>query len=319
VVSGLPLDKPECAVLGIYFTEVNEHVSEAIQICFPLLSRIPSFLGVFMNCLSNVVGHELFLQKELENSHPLFQTPLFTRQLYIGLKDFVSQEPSLERPSTGIPPHISILASLQSLGGQMNTFPEEILKGVKVLLEESGTAAGNITREHLLNTLQEALQNLGFSGNSPSVDRICVTQSSTDPESFPPFFRDGEYFRTPNGFRLPKVNLLTAWSLWWKGHHELGVPPYRVLKKRDMTNSNEVKLLSEWNVLFAHIKVLLEESGQWKSNPTDLELGSMYASAMELLPIPRITPKNKRRRVGQLSLTSILGLVREKKKTYKNI
>jgi hypothetical protein len=107
---------------------------------------------------------------------------------------------------------------------------------------------------------------------------------------------------------------MKAWGLWWRGNKDIGVPPFKVLNGRDMLNRNQEKLLSEWKTLFNHIKVLLEAQGHWTEFPNDLELGTMYAQAMESLPCSQLTNRKRKRRPGQLHLTSILRLLRQEAK-----
>ena len=66
-------------------------------------------------------------------------------------------------------------------------------------------------------------------------------------------------------------------------------------------------------MLFPHIKLVLQKASLWKDVSIDLGIGTICARAIELLHIASVTPKKKKRRIGQLALTPVLSIIREGK------
>jgi hypothetical protein len=99
--------------------------------------------------------------------------------------------------STGIPPHIAIMIKIENV-------PQRVLQGADMLLEDKGVAAGNITKNDLLQTLEGFVQQMRASMTRQEKEQ------QTEKFPFQTFLLEGSFHRLPEGFHLPQCNLLTA-------------------------------------------------------------------------------------------------------------
>jgi hypothetical protein len=161
-VSGLPLDKPEFALLPPQFVARSSEVDKAIDSCF---NRIPANLRLVAEfCLASVVYHRNFLLDNLPRQHPVFSC---VHMVVCNLGDDTSSA-SNGLIATGIPPHVSILRDLKVLVEKMDKSmiqQEEGIRKTKVgvinELEQRAMSAGTVTREGLRESLMECLQEAG--------------------------------------------------------------------------------------------------------------------------------------------------------------
>lgn len=312
VVNGLPVSSHEFAVLHPYFHPVSEEVLRAVEIAFPMLYRFVDLRAVLVNCLASAMHHKDWLRAYLtRENHTILMSPLFSSSWRFA----TSTLPGPNHVATGVPPHVVILASLRDFGQTVESLPENLVARIRQVLEDAGALAGNITREHLASTLQSILESCGcFRPVQSSIE-----EEKEEGTPFMSFMRDGAFFNTPQNFRMPAVDVLTAWSLWWRGNPVLKVVPYRKLTRRDMNSKNDAKLLNEWKSFFDDAETRLRQCNEWNETPTDIELGLMIGKLMTILPITEQTRKKRKRRVGHLHLTQCLRHIRESKRHARGL
>jgi hypothetical protein len=101
-------------------------------------------------------------------------------------------------------------------------------------------------------------------------------------------------------------------QLWFQGNRQENLPPFKILEYTDLNSKKESKTLSEWRCTMKELKCVLGTS--WKENPTSEEIVSMYETALSFLPSVEPTTTKRRRRVGQIHLTTALKLIRKNRK-----
>ena len=78
VVAGLPMDKPEFAILPPHFlNDHDEDVQHLMSVLFKKLLNKPHLYPVLSLCLASLVFHSDWLIENLPKKHPLFTCDLF--------------------------------------------------------------------------------------------------------------------------------------------------------------------------------------------------------------------------------------------------
>jgi hypothetical protein len=190
----------------------------------------------------------------------------------------------------------------------MNNVPETVLQGVEKILEDKGALAGNITRDQVASTIRECI-----SSELSLFKSLASTASSQPPhtnQSISTYMWDGSFHRLPEAFKFPECDVLTGWELWMEGNKEENLPPFRNIEPRDLSQKAQRKILSDWKCLYTWIESTLNQKGMLILSPTHEQVQKMFADITTHLPRPNLTGKNKRRRPGQLHVTTQLRLLR---------
>lgn len=125
VACGLPLYSSEFTVLPPHFTTPPNHLTNDIwNLLHPEWARMPTtFQNVMQYLLASLVFHKQWLEDTLSRHHPLFNTYLWTSGIIESLKENVQcgywRCQSSGMVATGIPPFISIMHSMQSMGSDI--------------------------------------------------------------------------------------------------------------------------------------------------------------------------------------------------------
>ena len=90
---------------------------------------------------------------------------------------------------------------------------------------------------------------------------------------------DGQFRRVPAGWRLPGVNVATAWRLWWFGDEEKGITAFRNLTGHDLCSRHLKRSFSEWKTLFDRVQAYLAEQDAFVATPTHEEASAMLQAA----------------------------------------
>ena len=259
----------------------------------------------------------------LHSKHPLFQNSLWrSAGLMEQLEEFVhagyANEGTLQ--ATGIPGHVALMKELHEM-------PEKLMRKFEELLDNKGITSQSITRDALKSCMQEVITEVRgnhiFScchQSASSTINVLTEESSSCAASVVPFLWNGAFHRVPEDFTFPKADVWTAWQLWFQGDARKGIPPFRFFQGVDLPTRKEKKTLSDWNLLMKTMKEYTEKSEQfWPhwipcngSPPTSRNLKKMYKIATECLP--RGGVDKRKRRTGQLKLSTVVRQLRQNKK-----
>lgn len=101
----------------------------------------------------HLVYHKDSIKSYLEDSHPIFNTPLFTMAgLFEEIKPSIScriPRPTDDLLETGVPAHVFYLAEMMEISKCISEVLQKVPDGVTEILEERAIDSGTITRAGL--------------------------------------------------------------------------------------------------------------------------------------------------------------------------
>jgi len=307
VCSGLPQTSRDFCVLMPHCGSFD--VSEQVEKCFPALYGMASLVPVLNHCLASIVFHKYYLIQNLPTNSIIFQNVLFRESGMIGgLFEKVTTQPTIDLLASGIPPHIQILEKLESLSDFIKNCPAEIVQEISNVMEENGIAAGNISRSFFEQTLKRVMSKI----QSAQTSNVTEEQAPSSRSEYRAYMWSGSFHKVPINFQFPECSLLTAMQLWFQGNPQENLPPFRLLTSRDMSGRKLSRILSEWRCVMKSIETSV--GSLWKEDPNSSEIVEMYEKAMDMLPINEDTTKHRKRKSGQLHLTTALKLIRKKRR-----
>jgi hypothetical protein len=121
-------------------------------------------------------------------------------------------------------------------------------------------------------------------------------------KAFSCFCRDGFFYRLPEGYELPCVDVATFWSLWWLGDRTTGIPPLRLVESRDSSDCSlerTQKTLSDWKTVMKFLDSLLEAHcpslDRSYSSATSQFVIEAFSQISNHLQRPDRTPRGRKR------------------------
>lgn len=315
-VTGLPPHSPDFAILPPFFEQRTALVTDAVQRCFP---RAPGTLSreILEMCLASVVHHTEFL-RTISPNHPVFQSVLFSDPVLMQqLKPLVvcrRATPADRIQPTGIPLEVEMMGQIDQLRKDHDAFrkevtqhltqqPQVIIDGMSdrfsIMLEERAIRAQSVTPLGLnaeLQVLKDWLEvRLSSEARRPTRE---------EPNEPPPIV---EQAKIPADFKLPKVGPQQAWQLYWLGNNEKKYPPLRSVRARDFSTKTGKNRFGEFRSLMRTIEQELKSKygTEWRDPVTLEEVNRLYAEGCHVIEVPDVTPKNRRRRVNELSWNTV--------------
>ncbi|KAG6975819.1 hypothetical protein JG688_00001978 [Phytophthora aleatoria] len=159
----------------------------------------------------------------------------------------------------------------------------------------------------LETTIESLLERVGLAHTE--YPTATTTVSSVNGENV--YYYEGKFHLLPQTFEFPRTGPFGAWMLWWFGDKSRGYPPLKKIRTIDLPTSCMSKRYSDWAMMIQHLCELITESGEHiPSDMTEQDAIRLFNIAMDSLQLP---PSKRQRRLSELSLTTILRLVREVK------
>ncbi len=337
-VCGLPLDRAEFAILPPMFTGNYEaDLNCVLEMCVPAL---PNNIKTIMKFgIASIVYHRSFLVETLPSNHQIFQTPLFRdSDLFNRLaSNVVCRLPNVGDTisSTGVPPHVSILRTLQGFLNQfteitstLQSIPPEVVNGVIRELEQRAIGAGTVTRDGLERLLNQCLERAGIPSLIEEMramrDGVDTAPAVNNPDhhshersyGHQAYMWDGSFHLVPQDFQFPSGDVQTAWQYWCCGDPSRNYVPYRLLKPNDMSTPNLRKRLSDYRFLMGKLEEKLVEQSRWIANANVSQANEMLQLVAPIvLDLNSDTINNRKRRPYQVKWGTMVNLVRKKIKT----
>lgn len=319
VVSGLPLDKPEFAVVGPRFEGESAMVLGQVKRVFGNVPR--SLIGIAQNALACLVYHHDFLLEILPSNHPVRQSVLIThRSILETLKPLVkcSLQNQVDTIPTGIPPHTSLLREMKSLLDQMKSVIPAIaeasantVEDITRMLEDRAIGAGTVTREGLQSLLTQELER--FLGQR-SADPIRSDNGSENAAQVGNanrlFSWGGRLRRLPEHYELPNGTVHAAFRIWMCPDTDREICALRHCSTADFDDKNKRKRFGDLRRIMNKIIESVRDSGLYRERPTVEECDAMLVSWEEQGLISAVTPRGRERRMGQLKWTYVLKILR---------
>jgi hypothetical protein len=158
---------------------------------------------------------------------------------------------------------------------------------------------------------------LEFKETFISNSSINPSVSSVNPTSPPQFEfftwglpgKQAKLHMVPQGWILPTTNISNIWNLWWFGHLEDKIQPYRFLKADDLANSAQISQFSKLKKvmnsidLIAHDKQYIEQ-GKLFSELNKEQCNEIFKQAFGELT-KQLYPTETNTRSGELSIATI--------------
>ncbi len=196
---------------------------------------------------------------------------------------------------TGLPPHVSILAQIESLKVVLNEAMESIINGVKADLdgrqlglqsyfkkEEIIQKMGELHRK-LLRRVEvvswrsaTALQAGNDGGSEVMVGGLTSVSSLTDlagaaiilveqdsGKKYQFFYSPGAMSRVSADFIFPKMSLMTRLTSWLCGNESMKTVPLKFLKATEIKNTKERYKLSQMKTLMLAVEIAAKQVGTW--------------------------------------------------------
>jgi len=307
VVAGLPLNRAEFAVLPPHFVDNQDIMLQScIDKMFPTLSKCSCLQDILKLCIASLVCHHDHLKEKMPASHPLLTTILFRHTEVVGhLQAKLVNGISPWMKPTGIPPHVELYKQLLHVQTSIENLPPDLLEGMSNLIEEKGVAVGNIMKEMLEITIESLLQRAGL--GQKEKDR--PQHETASPDGNNAYYYAGKFHLLPETFEFPHTGPSGAWQLWWFGNKAKGSPPLKTIHPHDLPKRSMHKPFSDWVMMIKHLTDAITSAGRTIPVPiTEQNAAELFTVAMDNL---KMVPSNRKRRLAELSLTTVLRLVRE--------
>ena len=97
-----------------------------------------------------------------------------------------------------------------------------------------------------------SIQNCNVSDDE-NVSNLHSNTSTSSTNTFEMWTWGGKLHMVPMDFKFPICNVRTLWDLWWTGHVQNKIKPYRYLRKFDIQGSNEKSYLAKGRAVMGQI------------------------------------------------------------------
>jgi hypothetical protein len=220
------------------------------QIIHPCFSRFPvGFRQVMPMLLASLVYHSQWLQENLQRTHPLFLTPLWTQGFIDRFRGVVVVNklvcPFTGLRATGIPIHMTVMNRVSEMtkeitGVNFQQVHDSIVQRAEALGERlPAHISEHDVRNHgygqpvplmevrlnemmatfteqLVNTFQSLLDKLQHNNNnnSATVNTNSNIPAPENPALYPMFFWGDKWHPVPENFQFPRCTVKTMWDLW---------------------------------------------------------------------------------------------------------
>lgn len=128
--------------------------------------------------------------------------------------------------------------------------PDQILDGVRKIVDEKGLMAGNITRDVLESTIAKAMSNL-IAFNSNHGQDLSSSSESCREMIFQVYTWGGGIHKLKEDFEFPSVDIATAWKLWWRGNPTTKTPPFKDISTLDLATKRKKQSSTTGNILWS--------------------------------------------------------------------
>ena len=272
--------------------------------------------------------------KTLASRHSLFATALFQNpELLRELEERVHcgiPKEGKGLQATGIPPHVSLLSKLthlhqasQETVNKIAATKDEIILDIVKELEDRAIGARTVTYDGLQDTIRKCFKEVGIddlvhrSRNPCQEGRVTVPNASNIRERLAHYW-GGRFRRLPEDFSFLDITARQLWLLWVCGDETRNIRPLRFVDHFDVSTLNMKKRLSDARFLMNKVVERAKLLGKWKEKYTQQQAVETYNQCGDVIEIPKITRKQRKRRRTQLSWLTVCKNVRQQKVAAEN-
>jgi len=309
VVSGLDINNVSFAISPPYF-ECGDNPDDLREEIFTLLKNFMvggggirgELFQLLYFCFASLCYHFEYLVQVLHKQNKLQASPFFTH-----IPNFAREAATVQFPwsktdctpsFTGLPPHVSILAQIESLKVALEGAKNSIIGGVKADLD--GRRLGSqsyFDKEEIIQKMGELHSKLlrrvevvgrrsatvlqhqaggndaaghvvtvggAESVSTLSVDTsVSVTMVEQGGKKFQYFYSSGAMSRVPANFVFPQMSLMTLITSWFCGNESMKTVPYKLLMATEIKNKKERYKLSQMKTLMLAVEIAAKRVGTW--------------------------------------------------------
>jgi hypothetical protein len=344
VACGLPNTDCSFATLPPHFDSSFDQSIIDWTMILPSYNKYPNtFKQVVPYLLASIVYHEQWLRENLSTNHPLFSTHLFAssngfsilNQYRNNITLGVGRSSRSTMIATGIPPHLALANELLGVAKNVLECKTEIQSQCEMLPQiltntmvnkfsiNGATPVTMDDMDRIMNTMIEKIT----AKLSPSRHLSTDIGAAADPESlngctqfqFWMWGTDGKEMKlhmVPKGWKLPTMNIKDIWNMWWYGHYQDKIQPYRFLKWYDLINNAQVTQLSKTKRVMNAIEEIARDRQYIEAGKSILDLqgeannqlfDAAFTDLLELLK-PGST-KEEHNRFGDSSVGTVCNLI----------
>ena len=213
------------------------------------------FRPVISYLLASVVYHRSWLLSTLSETHPLFNTRMWTSGIINRLAPLVftgtGRNPVTLLTATGIPPHILLANEIAKVNDKVENMKETLMSRLdslpaelKVVMLENFQVNGVLPISHsqvvsmisnLEQTILNAMQQQGqlFIQQQQQLSAQ-ASNAHEAAEGCRTWSWKGRFHPVPQDFKFPSDNMSNIWNLWWNGRPVERIAPYRKLHTFDI-------------------------------------------------------------------------------------
>jgi len=273
-------------------------------------SATPELKNVLKMTTASVIYHHEWIMNTLPEGHPFLSTTLFRCVFDRPLSDMVechTWKPGDIIKATGIPPHVSLLLSMSEMMDCMKIIPDRIRALLDERLEDHHGFLTQASSQQLKDLMIDAFQN--------ALERSHIHGDAEvhDVAPHPDLFRRPELCMSeknkltflPPDFKLPGKTLKDAWIAYCCWDDRKIVPPLCTVRGTFMPDKLR-KPFCKYKKLMEAIVNEAKRLNVWVE-PTDPASALSILAKVDLTNIiPETTKKNRKRRLDQLSWTTLV-------------
>ena len=329
VVTGLRMHHEELALLPPTFvpttTEEQEFIMECARESMDVTKVNP---GVAWTCLASVMYHLDTLKITLPSCHKLWSDRVLSDAsrcarlrslLFCGYEDdAIAQQHNL--CTTGVPPHCSLLHSLEQVKGevvklipgveeQIGRLPLILQKALDEAVEAGRIEGAPITTANLERTIMRVIDGTGIH----DIRRLLIEGQSALPaeETHQAQLHTLSDFGLcpmaplPSNFMVPNMTMRKAWQHWTSGDERTCRRPWRSILPAEVTDRQARDRLKRYRKIMLAVQDALPD-GAWKETATIQDYDAMFDGVKAYFEFTSGT--SLKRRHGELSWDTVLRL-----------
>jgi len=281
-------------VLTYLMSMIPQNTSDQIKILLKFL-------------VASVLSHRDFLLSIIHQSSRFRSTSImmndtavraFVKTRYAWDTDNTGHAPRI----TGVPPHVSLLNSMERLLRAQRQLPETIAARVLEVVENNVVQNGGLTATMVLQVVEAQLQRFSTVGNA-SEQRS--TRAGDERRELQIHYYEGRYHRLPQHFTsfpsLTFANLVTRWLL---PDSENNIPAFKSLEAKDMVRVKRGrKTHHEMRNLMRYVKETGVELNVWATEWTQQSVSILLNAVSSRF---HVNQNLRARRHGQITWLTVL-------------
>jgi hypothetical protein len=281
---------------------------ETTALAFPSTRNIESFELARQFFLCSFLHHAPSILNFIPNArHPIYQTHIFRNLTTLSREiPLITGISSPVLFATGLPPHVISWINDVQTQASIEAMPDRMKSVVTETLREAGVAAGNITPELLRSVLQEFI-------SADRAVRTELSQSESPQLEDYVLYRwecDGIFHRLPETFEFPDISVIQGWVLYWEGHKEQKIPPFKFLQPIDVPKRWRSRF-SDYRCIIRAILDYVTESPEDLKKMNSNQLIEVCTRATAKFPTNQ---KKKKTKSSEWKITTALREIRQARK-----